>query len=577
MSKGISIHIGLEYFNPAEYGGSSGKLPTCKKDTLDMEAIALSQNFEQTKVLLNEDATRENVVDALKEASELLTMGDMLFISYSGHGTYFEDQDGDEEADDDDGKHHDEAWCLYDGFLLDDELHYFWTLFDEGVRVFMISDSCHSGTMTKAIFDDRTPIEKSFSKEEAQTLYLKRKEYYDQILERASTAKSKEIKATVALISGCQDDESSHIFPPSENSLLTEAVNEEWAEGSFSGTVIEFFTQVRDNVTDKARRKKKYQTPKYYVIGKSAFKFEQEQPFEIEQKEQAFINQGDTMKKGISIHIGLENLDLESPYYGGAVSLPTCPQDAIDMKEIAESQNFSSSQLILDTDATAEGVTNAIVQASEVLVEGDILFISYSGHGTSLVDKDSDEEVDDSEGGSHDEAWCLYDRPFLDDELYALWKKFKKGVRIFIISDSCHSGTISKDIFDPTIVKFQPLSKEQQSLFLSKGFFSKIKEALSSEEERGLEATVKLIAGCQDYEESLVLSKTSRNSLLTAELLEVWDAGQFIGSTEEFFEEIKVRVVEKAQNVDRDQTPNLTTIGLENSLFDNQRPFSIYE
>jgi hypothetical protein len=281
MNKGISLHIALEHFNPDEYGGNSGRLPTCKKDMQDMEKIAKYQAFESTQLLLNEEATRDNVVSAITLASTRLQSGDMFFLSYSGHGTLFEDEDGDEEVDSDNEKAHDEAWCLYDGFLLDDELHYFWMLFEEGVRIFMISDSCHSGTMNKDVFNEGLPIEKSFSKEEAKNLYLKRKAYYDEIKKRASRAKEKEIKATVLLIAGCEDRESSHIFPPDENSVLTVGLNDVWSDGEFEGTTIEFFNQVKEIVVTKAFKKRKFQTPKLYIIGRENEDFNQQKPFVI--------------------------------------------------------------------------------------------------------------------------------------------------------------------------------------------------------------------------------------------------------------------------------------------------------
>ena len=71
--------------------------------------------------------------------------GDIFWITYSGHGSQVPDQNGDES----DGL--DETWCLYDCQILDDTLFDLWSRFKEGVRIVIFSDSCHSGTIARAI------------------------------------------------------------------------------------------------------------------------------------------------------------------------------------------------------------------------------------------------------------------------------------------------------------------------------------------------------------------------------------------------------------------------------------------
>ena len=46
------------------------------------------------------------------------------------------------------------------------------------------------------------------------------------------------------------------------------------------------------------------------------------------------------------------------------------------------------------------------------------------------------------EADKQDETWCLYDGQLIDDELYFELSKFAPGVRILVLSDSCHSGTV---------------------------------------------------------------------------------------------------------------------------------------
>ena len=64
--------------------------------------------------------------------------------------------------------------------------------------------------------------------------------------------------------------------------------------------------------------------------------------------------------------------------------------------------------------------------------------MSYSGHGGQIQDENADE------ADGLDETWVLYDRQVIDDELYQRWASFAEGVRIVVLSDSCHSGSVVK-------------------------------------------------------------------------------------------------------------------------------------
>ncbi len=106
------------------------------------------------------------------------------------------------------------------------------------------------------------------------------------------------------------------------------------------------------------------------------------------------------------------------------------------MAAIAKKQGFESSSLLLTKAATVAAVVDAIQAAAKKLAKGDLFLLTYSGHGGQVPDKNFD-EVDRA-----DETWVLYDRQLVDDELYTLYSKFKSGVRILVLSDSCHSGTV---------------------------------------------------------------------------------------------------------------------------------------
>ena len=83
-----------------------------------------------------------------------------------------------------------------------------------------------------------------------------------------------------------------------------------------------------------------------------------------------------------------------------------------------------------------------------------------------MPDKNAEEEPDRS-----DETWLAFDRQIVDDELYALWGKFKPGVRIIVLSDSCHSGTVLRridaDVPNPVATReasMCPLAPEANSI-----------------------------------------------------------------------------------------------------------------
>ena len=140
------------------------------------------------------------------------------------------------------------------------------------------------------------------------------------------------------------------------------------------------------------------------------------------------------MAKGMAINIGLNGVNSQN-YNGWPGTLRACEFDANDMNALAKGKGYGT-QLLLTKDATAANVTQALTNAAHKLDNGDILFVSYSGHGGQVPDTNGDEP------DGKDETWVLYDRQLVDDELYAMWAMFRPGVRIFVLSDSCHSGSV---------------------------------------------------------------------------------------------------------------------------------------
>lgn len=130
-----------------DYPGTGSDLQGCVNDALDWSA-ALQDRGYQVNALFNSTATRQAILAALTAAVMASKRGDRLVFTFSGHGTWVPDRDGDEA----DGR--DEALVCHDfregGLLLDDTLHTVLST-PAGVRSIVLSDSCHSGTLSRFV------------------------------------------------------------------------------------------------------------------------------------------------------------------------------------------------------------------------------------------------------------------------------------------------------------------------------------------------------------------------------------------------------------------------------------------
>jgi len=237
MTIAKSLHLGLNSVNADSYGGWSGKLNACEADAADMKAIAGAAGFK-AKTLLTAQAKRDAVLRELHEAAQELKEGDIFLLTYSGHGGQVPDRNNDE------NDQLDETWCLYDGELIDDELFKAWSMFARDVRILVLSDSCHSGSMIRLAPPLETiargqPAEPSSLVPRAMPVefvgraYRAQKALYDGLQQEKAKTEG-DVQANVLLISGCQDPQTSMDGP--FNGAFTGALLRVWNEGHFKGT-----------------------------------------------------------------------------------------------------------------------------------------------------------------------------------------------------------------------------------------------------------------------------------------------------------------------------------------------------
>ena len=141
MTTKFALCIGIN-----DYPGTGSDLSGCVNDANDWGAQLKKRGFTPT-ILLNKSATGKGMRDAINSKIGAAKSGDLVVIQYSGHGSFVPDKDGDEP----DGT--DECLCPYDvnanGPVTDDEISAMFSARADGVRIVMISDSCHSGTVAR--------------------------------------------------------------------------------------------------------------------------------------------------------------------------------------------------------------------------------------------------------------------------------------------------------------------------------------------------------------------------------------------------------------------------------------------
>lgn len=99
----------------------------------------------QFETLWNEEATGDQILGAIERLMQRAQPGDRVAIHFSGHGSQLADPSG-EESD-----FLDECYCPWDvdenGPIRDDQLYRLFQLRPEGVRLYLIADCCHSGSI----------------------------------------------------------------------------------------------------------------------------------------------------------------------------------------------------------------------------------------------------------------------------------------------------------------------------------------------------------------------------------------------------------------------------------------------
>lgn len=325
-----------------------------------------------------------------------------------------------------------------------------------------------------------------------------------------------------------------------------------------------------------------------------------------------------TPRRSLSLHVGVNEINPAA--YPGVSNLNGCVSDAKAYRMMAIQAGFQKSKLLTDRDANIEQVTRYIYHAADRLQSGDTFFVSYAGHGASVNDRSNDEP------DGRDETWCLHDGMLLDDYLYSLWARFKPGVRLLVISDSCHAGTVARvraaarglarelDTNDSAtrslfpgaspdggtnasrgasaaresarilietgqleninpVLGLQPrtLSNDQAERAYQKNserYYAQQRAAAGASNSAAVQASGILLAACQDHQLSWETSAVSAGGIFTRQMQEAFQQRNSFSGYSLMIDS----VVRKMPDY---QTPNFFPFGAEQDSFFNQPPFTV--
>jgi len=143
-----------------------------------------------------------------------------------------------------------------------------------------------------------------------------------------------------------------------------------------------------------------------------------------------------TMRK-IAVVVGINK------YPNSRNNLKGCVNDAKALRSVfLKKFKFDKVIMLLDRKATYRRVVKNIKNAMLDLSDHGHFVFTTSSHGTSIPDRSGDES------DRRDEAICLYDRVLLDDTFRKLLDNAPVGMKATIITDCCHSGSITRAAFE---------------------------------------------------------------------------------------------------------------------------------
>ena len=125
-------------------------------------------------------------------------------------------------------------------------------------------------------------------------------------------------------------------------------------------------------------------------------------------------------------------------YAGTGQALRGCINDVNNMNALLKEKGFDEIRLVLEKDATTDGIKAAMEWLVSGVTAGDTIVMHYSGHGSQMPSA--------TEPDGYEEIICPIDLDWMkkvitDKDLAAIFNRVPAGVNTTVILDCCHSGT----------------------------------------------------------------------------------------------------------------------------------------
>ena len=198
-------------------------------------------------------------------------------------------------------------------------------------------------------------------------------------------------------------------------------------------------------------------------------------------------------QKKIALIVTIDNYQLQSPENPDRWSRTYANNDLDALWKLFTVQKFHVIDTLTESNATRQGILEALDNLAEKSEKGSTVVFSFSGHGQQIYEyEDSSKQLFIDEQDGYDEAIVPFDagsiynenryrgeKHIRDEELSRKLNNIRKSIgrsgSLLVLIDACHSGTITKspegnNTYRGSFITIEPPGYKRNSLINEKTF-----------------------------------------------------------------------------------------------------------